>query len=141
MDIIQIFKEASTALQQDPRYIALAEIRKRNDADEKLEQLIKDFTETKSVLSAELEKQVRDNDLVVDLNAKANSLYGELMSYPGIVAYNKAKLEVDRMVAYIDSILTTALQGGDPMTVQEPKNESKEMPCSGNCSSCGSSCR
>ena len=80
MDIIQIFKDACVELQKDPRYLALAAVRKQNDADRELDRLTQEFAETKKTLSEELEKQVRDNDLVVELNAKANKLYGELMS-------------------------------------------------------------
>ena len=140
MDIIRIFKDACVELQKDPRYLALAAVRKQNDADRELDRLTQEFAETKKTLSEELEKQVRDNDLVVELNAKANKLYGELMSYPGIVAYNKAKLEVDRMVGPIDAILTAALNGEDPLAVAAPVPESTPS-CTGDCSSCASSCR
>ena len=136
MNIIKVFQEAALALQQDPRYLALAEVRRRNDADETLAHLTEEFANTRNALSAELEKEVRDNDLVVELNAKANKLYGELMSYDGIVAYNKAKVEIDQLVAHIDAIITTALEGGDPMTVEPPK-PTKPNPCSGDCSACG----
>lgn len=140
MELIQIFKNACSELQKDPRYLALAAVRKQNDADQELDRLTREFAETKKTLSEELEKQVRNNDLVVELNAKANKLYGELMSYPGIVAYNKAKLEVDQLVGHIDAVLTAALNGEDPQTVAAPVPE-KSMPCTGDCSSCGSSCR
>lgn len=137
MDIIQIFKEASAALQNDPRYIALAEIRQKNDGDTALEALTQDFAKTRETLSEELEKQVRDNDLVVELNAKANKLYGEIMAHEGIIAYNKAKLELDQLVAYIDAIITSALEGGDPMAVENPAEKAGEKAaCTGSCATC-----
>lgn len=137
MDIIQIFKEASAALQNDPRYIALAEVRQKNDGDTALEALTQDFAKTRETLSEELEKQVRDNDLVVELNAKANKLYGEIMAHEGIIAYNKAKLELDQLVAYIDAIITSALEGGDPMTVEDPaKKAAEKAACTGSCATC-----
>ena len=33
---------------------------------------------------------------------------------------------------YIDAIINTAMNGGDPMTVQEPSTS-----CTGSCSTCG----
>lgn len=139
MDIIEVFKDAAVALQKDPRYLALADVRRRNDADECLAKLTEDFAATRDTLSKELEKEVRDNDLVVELNAKANKLYGDLMAYPGIIEYNKAKLEVDQLVAHIDAIITAALNGGDPTAVEAPKAQ-KDASCAGNCSSCASAC-
>lgn len=138
MDTIQAFKEASALLQTDPRYLALAEIRKKNDADEGLEKLTQEFAQTRTTLSAELEKEIRNNDLVVELNAKANKLYGEIMGHEGIIAYNKAKVEIDQLVAYIDAIITAALEGQDPMAVVPPILAKKEeASCTGSCATCG----
>ena len=49
-----------------------------------------------------------------------NSLYGQIMGNEGMVAYNEAKRECENLVNYIDAIINTAMNGGDPMTVQEP---------------------
>lgn len=137
MDTIQAFKEASAVLQKDPRYLALSEIRRKNDADKSLEELTQNFAQTREALSAELEKEIRNNDLVVELNAKANKLYGEIMAHDGIIAYNKAKVDIDQLVGYIDAIITTALEGGNPMTVEQPSPAKKEDPsCTGSCATC-----
>lgn len=101
-------------------------------------QLTREFAQTRARLSEELEKEIRDNDLVVELNAQANKLYGDIMAHEGIIAYNKAKVEIDGLIAHIDAIITAALEGRDPMTVEKPQPQSGS--CSGNCSSCASSC-
>ena len=62
-----------------------------------------------------------------------NDLYGKIMNHPGMVAYNEAKTAAEAMVNYIDAIINTAMNGGDPMTVQEPAAGG----CSGSCSTCG----
>ena len=36
-----------------------------------------------------------------------------------------------QLISYIDAIINTAMNGGDPMSVQQP-----EAGCSGSCSSC-----
>lgn len=137
MDIIKVFQDAAAALQQDPRYLALAEVRKRNDADKELERLTQEFAQTRAELSAELEKELRDNDRVVELNAKTNKLYGDLMAYDGIIAYNKAKVELDQLVAHIDAIITAALEGGDPGVVEAPPRFKSTPACGGSCGTCG----
>ena len=59
------------------------------------------------------------------------SIYTDIMNNESMQAYNEAKGDVDQMMQYINAILTTAVNGGDPMTVQEPSS------CSGCCSGCG----
>ena len=45
-----------------------------------------------------------------------------------MVRYTAAKAECEAMVSYIDAIINTAMNGGDPMTVQQPQGS-----CSGSC--------
>ena len=53
---------------------------------------------------------------IAELNEKVNSLYGQIMGNEGMVAYNEAKRECENLVNYIDAIINTAMNGGDPMT-------------------------
>ena len=69
---------------------------------------------------------------IAELNEKVNSLYGQIMGNEGMVAYNEAKRDCENLVNYIDAIINTAMNGGDPMTVQEPS-----ASCTGSCSTCG----
>ena len=111
MDCIDLFKRAAVALQTDSRYLVLDQTRKANDKDEELQNLIGEF-----------------NLARMDLN----SLYGQIMGNEGMVAYNEAKRDCENLVNYIDAIINTAMNGGDPMTVQEPS-----ASCTGSCSTCG----
>ena len=70
--------------------------------------------------------------LVADLNQQVNDLYTQIMSSEGMVRYNTAKKECEAMVSHIDAIINTAMNGGDPMTVQAPTGG-----CTGSCSTCG----
>ena len=108
MDCIDLFKRAAMALQTDPRYLALDQARKANDKDEELQ------------------------NLIAELNTKVNDLYGKIMADEGMTAYNEAKRDCENLVNYIDAIINTAMNGGDPMTVQEPSES-----CTGSCSTCG----
>ena len=103
MDCIDLFKRAAMALQTDPRYLVLDQARKANDKDEELQNMIGEF-----------------------------DLYGKIMADEGMVAYNEAKRDCENLVNYIDAIINTAMNGGDPMTVQEPSTS-----CTGSCSTCG----
>ena len=107
MDCIDLFKRAAMALQTDSRYLAMDQARKMNDKDEELQNLIGEF-----------------NLARMDLN--------KIMADDGMVAYNEAKRDCEALVNYIDAIINTAMNGGDPMTVQEPS-----ASCTGSCSTCG----
>ena len=83
-------------------------------------------------LNNEIGKSERNDARIAELNEKVNSLYGQIMGNEGMVAYNEAKRECENLVNYIDAIINTAMNGGDPMTVQEPS-----ASCTGSCSTCG----
>lgn len=131
MDTINLFKKAAAALQTDPCYLALAAAREANDKDEALQDMIGEFNLARLDLNNEISKDERDDAKVAELNAKVNELYSKIMSTGSMAAYNEAKAEAEALISYIDAIINTAMNGGDPMSVQQP-----EAGCSGSCSSC-----
>ena len=132
MDVIDLFKKAAAALQTDTRYLALDAARKANDTDEALQQMIGEFNLARLDLNNEIAKDERDEAKVTELNAKVNQLYTDIMNSESMKTYNEAKAEAEGLIAYIDAIINTAMNGGDPMSVQEPHAGG----CSGSCSSC-----
>ena len=120
MDCIDLFKRAAVALQTDPRYLALDQARKANDNDENLQNLIGEFNLARMDLNNEIGKSERDDARITELNEKVNNLYGQIMGDEGMTAYNEAKRECENLVNYIDAIINTAMNGGDPMTVHPP---------------------
>ena len=103
MDCIDLFKRAAMALQTDSRYLAMDQARKMNDKDEELQNLIGEFNLARMDLNNEIGKPERSDERIAELNQKVN-----------------------------DAIINTAMNGGDPMTVQEPS-----ASCTGSCSTCG----
>ena len=154
MDCIDLFKRAAMALQTDSRYLAMDQARKMNDKDEELQNLIGEFNLARMIslfrsmrarlnligefnlarmdLNNEIGKPERSDERIAELNQKVNDLYGKIMADDGMVAYNEAKRDCEALVNYIDAIINTAMNGGDPMTVQEPS-----ASCTGSCSTCG----
>ena len=129
---IDLFKRAAMALQTDSRYLAMDQARKMNDKDEELQNLIGEFNLARMDLNNEIGKPERSDERIAELNQKVNDLYGKIMADDGMVAYNEAKRDCEALVNYIDAIINTAMNGGDPMTVQEPS-----ASCTGSCSTCG----
>ncbi len=131
MDIIELTRNLAMEIQKDQRYQILDNARRLNDADEELQQQIGDFNLARIDLNNEVSKSDKNADRIAELNEKVQSIYTDIMNNESMQAYNEAKGDVDQMMQYINAILTTAVNGGDPMTVQEPSS------CSGSCSSCG----
>ena len=132
MDCIDLFKKAAAAMQTDPRYLELDAARRENDNDQELQGLIGEFNLKRLDLNNESAKPEPDTAHVADLNQQVNDLYTQIMSSEGMVRYNTAKTECEAMVSHIDAIINTAMNGGDPMTVQAPTGG-----CTGSCSTCG----
>ena len=132
MDCIDLFKKAAAAMQTDPRYLELDAARRANDMDEELQNLIGEFNLARLDLNNETDKMERDDDRINELNQRVNALYSQIMASEGMVRYNTAKAECETMVSYIDAIINTAMNGGDPMTVSQPSGG-----CTGSCASCG----
>ena len=132
MDCIELFKKAAAAMQTDPRYLELDAARRENDMDQELQGLIGEFNLARLDLNNETSKIEPSDDRINELNQKINDLYTQIMSSEGMVRYNAAKAECEALVNHIDAIINTAMNGGDPMTVQEPS-----ASCTGSCSTCG----
>ena len=76
----------------------------------------------------ELDAARRENDSDEELQ----NLIGEFNLARLDLNNESAKAECEAMVSHIDAIINTAMNGGDPMTVQAPSGG-----CTGSCSTCG----
>ena len=132
MDAIELFKKAAAAMQTDERYLALDAARRANDENKELQDMIGEFNLARMDLNNEIGKDDRSDARVAELNQRVNDLYSQIMASEGMVRYNAAKAECEAMVSHIDAIINTAMNGGDPMTVQAPTGG-----CTGSCSTCG----
>ena len=132
MDCIELFKKAAAAMQTDPRYLELDAARRENDMDQELQGLIGEFNLARLDLNNETSKIEPSDDRINELNQKINDLYTQIMSSEGMVRYNAAKAECEALVNHIDAIINTAMNGGDPMTVNATQGG-----CTGSCATCG----
>ncbi|MEG0179034.1 MAG: YlbF family regulator [Oscillospiraceae bacterium] len=131
-DAVTLFKEAAVQLQKEEAYVALDAARQKNDNDESLQQMIGDFNLARMDLNTEISKgDDKDTERVSTLNAKVNDLYNNIMQNESMTIYNECKTELEAVMNYVNAILSTAANGGDPMTVEAPSES-----CTGSCSSC-----
>ena len=130
---IDLFKEAAAQLQREEEYLALMGTLQKNDEDEALQTLIGDFNLARIDLNSELSKssEEKNQERVASLNTKVTELYNAIMENESMKAYNEAKQEMESVINWVNAIINTAVNGGDPMTVEEP-----QAGCSGSCASC-----
>ena len=131
-DAITMFKEAAAQMQREETFVALMGTLKKNDEDEVLQSLIGDFNLARIDLNTEISKsEDKDPEKINELNTKVGQLYNDIMANESMIAYNEAKAEMEQLVEYVNAIINTAVNGGDPMTVEQP-----QAGCSGSCASC-----
>ncbi|MEG2053940.1 MAG: YlbF family regulator [Oscillospiraceae bacterium] len=134
MDTSTMFKQAAQALQNDPIYKDLDSARNVNDMDEELQKQIGEFNMARLEMNSAMGNENRDEEKIAALNDNVNRLYTEIMANESMVAYNEAKDGLDALLQHVNAIISAAVNGQDPMTVQAPHDEDG---CSGSCSSCG----
>ncbi len=132
MDCIEMFKRAAQALKTDERYLALDTARRTADEDPELQNMIGEFNLARMDLNNEIGKEDRSDERISELNEKINTLYTGIMQNEKMAAYNEAKHDCEGLINYIDAIINTAMNGGDPMSVSEPSGD-----CTGSCATCG----
>ena len=135
---IRKFKEAALAFQQEECYKKLDEARKTNDADTELQDMLGEFNLVRLDLNNEIGKEDRDDARVAQMNERINHLYNSIMTNPHMLAYNQAKEEVEEFIHYVNAILNAAIDGGDPLQVEQPV---APEGCGGSCGSCAGGCQ
>lgn len=139
MDAITLFKQAAKALQEDPRYLELDAARKANDADTALQEMIGEFGVLNTAYQQAAMGTEEEQKQIGELQVKMNELYTKIMTNPTMQAYGAAQQKAEKMIAFIDRIISEAMNGGDPMLVEEEPASCCTGGCSG-CSGCSGSC-
>ena len=130
-DIINEFKLLAVKLQQDDRVVYLDQVKKKMDMDQELQELIGKFNLAQYNYRIEAVKEDKDDSKLEEINKELVSVYSDIMANEFMIEYNECKTEVDKLSQHIQAIITSALNGGNPMLVELP-----EGGCSGSCSTC-----
>ena len=130
MDVIAMARELGKALQQEDAYIAYNLTKQNADRDPQLQDGIGAFNLKKMELQKAISDPNRDQEKLSKLDGELKEIYEKVMNNPNMIAYNATKGEMEKLVNYIQAIITGSANGEDPDTIQEPS------ACSGSCSSC-----
>lgn len=132
-DIIYEFRLLAKKLQQDDRVVYLDQVKKKMDMDQELQELIGKFNlaQYNYRIEAVKDDSEKDDTKLEQINKELMGIYADIMANEFMVEYNECKAEVDKLTQHIQAIITSALNGGDPMIVEIP-----EGGCSGSCAGC-----
>ncbi len=138
MDILQMTRELAKAIQADDRYVALALATAAGDNDKDLQEQIGKFNLIRLNLNNEMMKgEEADKEKMQSLNKELGEVYDLVMSNPHMKVVAGAQKELDNLIKQVNTILTGAMSGQDPDTIDVTIVEGG---CSGNCASCSSNC-
>lgn len=132
MSVIEMARELGKLIQQDERYAEYYRAKAANDADEELQQMIREFNLKRMQLNSEMSKNDKDGALLSRLDDEIKELYGKIMANENMAAFNSAKDAMDSMLSRINMIITYSANGEDPATCP-----SEQVSCGGDCGSCG----
>lgn len=133
MDVIEIARQLGKAIQEDERYSDYVLAKEKNDNDEALQALIGEFNLIRQNLIMEQEKPAEEQnpERMAELNEQLNVAYNSVMTNENMADYTMAKASMDKLMGQVNTILSHALNGDDPLTC------ATEAACSGSCSTCG----
>ena len=131
MDIISMTRELGKMIQQEEAYVNLHTAEKNADADQTLQDLIKEFNLKRLSINNETQKAEKDSEKIAELNSEMQKIYGDIMSNENMIAYNDAKQAFDQIMTRIMTIIQNCSEGQDPETTDYTAS------CSGSCATCG----
>ena len=106
-------------------------MKQKADADETLQELIKEFNLKRLSVNTENAKVQKDPEKIKKYNSEMQSVYAQIMSNENMIAYNEAKQGFDQLTARVLTILQNCIAGEDPETTDMTES------CTGSCSTCG----
>ena len=133
MTVIEAARALGKVVQSDERYIAYANAKKANDADEELQNLIGEFNLIRQKYARESGKEDADQEKVRELNVKMQAAYEKVMTNENMALFTVAKQGMDKLMSEINTILTYSVEGMDPETCPSAPPSAE---CSGSCAGC-----
>ncbi len=130
MDIITLAREIGKEIQKDERYERLQAISQKNDGDIELQSLISQFNAQRLEINKEITKPEKDQAKLAAMDTDFKTLYNTIMELPGMVEFNEAKNDMDKLLSFVSQIITQSASGADPDSIEQADD------CGGDCSAC-----
>lgn len=133
MNIIEKARELGAVVQQDECYKTLVRAREANDADTELNGMIGKLNLLQMSFQNESAKEEPNDEKLKEYDKEFKEVYTQVMQNPNMQAYQIAKNEIDLIMQDVMQLLSRAIQGEDPATLEIVH----ENECTGSCATCG----
>lgn len=131
MDAITAARQLGKAIQEDERFIRMHMAQEDNDSDLELQSLIAAFSEKRAELTREAQKEeARDQQKIKAMDADLKEMYRQIFENENMIRYSQAKSEFDRLLAFVNQIISGSAGGEDPERVEYQEG------CGGDCAGC-----
>lgn len=131
MDLLEQAVLLGNNILDDSRFIRMQEARDKNDEDQELQQLMREFTVVRGDLMRESSKETPDGEKMIALDNEVNELYGKIMSNDNMQAYAASQAECQELITKMKRVLDFAFAGDNPEAAL-----SEQSGCGGSCSGC-----
>ena len=127
-EIFEKARELGEAIIESKEYKELKEAELRQEQDEDALRLLKEYSDVRSRLAAEIQKGDVDDSRIAEIREELEEAYEKMTTNDSITAYINAQRTFQAIIEQMNNILSFHITG--------------KMPggCSGNCSSCGGDC-
>ncbi len=127
-EIFEKARELGEAIIESKEYKELKEAELRQEQDEEALTLLKEYSDVRSRLAAEIQKGDVDDSRIAEIREELEEAYEKMTTNDSITAYINAQRTFQAIIEQMNNILSFHITG--------------KMPggCSGNCSSCGGDC-
>lgn len=127
-EIFEKARELGEAIIESKEYKELKEAELRQEQDEDALRLLKEYSDVRSRLAAEIQKGDVDDSRIAQIREELEEAYEKMTTNDSITAYINAQRTFQAIIEQMNNILSFHITG--------------KMPggCSGNCSSCGGDC-
>lgn len=137
MELEKLARQLGAAIQEDARYKVFMAARDKNEADEELNELMRQIQLVHMSYNHEASKgDEADNEKLQAYEKEFNEVYSKVMANKNMQNFEAARNDLDELMKYLTGIISMCACGEDPETC----NPNAGHSCSGNCSSCGSDC-
>jgi len=128
--IIDMTRALARAIQMDERYKIFKEAGDASDADKALQDAVGRFNMARMNLNEEISKTEQDGPKVAKFNEEMQRAYEEVKASETMAAYEDAHKDMNKLMVYVNAILSGAINGEDPDEIGEPGE------CADGCDSC-----
>lgn len=133
MTVEEAVRTLGKCIQADVRYQQYQQAKQNNDADTQLQEQIGEFNMKRMSYQKKMDEDPEENaEALQALEKELDTLYTIILQNPNMIAFQKAKEEMDAMTKQVDAIITLCLHGENPDTCCPDLSQ-----CGGNCSACG----